>query len=65
MRQAEGAGIIQSGEVCRETVIIAAFQYLKGDYKQKGNQLFTWVDGDSTRENGSKEREGRFKLDIR
>ena len=25
---------------------IAAFQYLKGDYKKEGNQLFTRVDSD-------------------
>jgi len=23
--------------------LIIALQYLKGDYKQEGNQLFTWV----------------------
>jgi len=26
-----------------------AFQYLKGEYKQEGVQLFTWVDSDMTR----------------
>jgi len=28
---------------------IAAFQYLKGDYKQEGNQLFARLDSDRTR----------------
>lgn len=31
-----------------------ALQYLKGAYKQKGNQLSTWSDSDSKRENGFK-----------
>ena len=30
----------------------AAFQYLKGDYKQEGNQLFTRVDSERTRGSG-------------
>ena len=45
--------------------LIAAFQYLKGDYKQEGNQLFTGVGSDRTRGNGFKCKEGRFRLDIR
>ena len=44
---------------------IVHFQYLKGDYKQEGNQLFTRVDGDRTRGNGFKLKEGRFRLDVR
>ena len=43
----------------------AAFQYLKGDYKQEGNQLFTRVDSDRKRGNGFKLKEGRFRLDFR
>lgn len=34
--------------------LLAALQYLKGAYKQKGNQLSTWSDSDSKRENGFK-----------
>ena len=46
--------------------LIAALQYLKGDYKQEGNQLFTPVDDcDRTRGNGFKLKEGRFSLDVR
>ena len=44
---------------------IAAFQYLKGTYKQKRSQLFTRVDDGRTRGNGFKLKEGRFSLDIR
>ena len=45
--------------------LIVAFQYLKGAYKQEGKRLLTRVDGDRTRGNGFKLRQGRFRLDIR
>ena len=45
--------------------LTAAFQYLKGAYRQDGNQLFERVDNCSTRGNGFKLREGRFRLDVR
>ena len=41
------------------------FQYLKGAYKQEGEQLFTRVASDSTKGNGFKLGQGRFSLDIR
>ena len=42
-----------------------AFQYLKEVYKHEGNHLLTWVDSDSTKGNGLKLKEGRFRLDVR
>jgi len=45
--------------------LIAAFQYLKGAYKQEGSQLFERVYNSRTRGNGFKLREGRFWLDVR
>jgi len=41
-----------------------AFQYLKGAYKQEGDQLFTWLDSDRTTGNGFKLKEGRFRLAV-
>ena len=31
--------------------VIAAFQYLKGYYKQEGSQLLIWFDSDRTKRN--------------
>ena len=45
--------------------LIAAFQYLKGAYKQEGRQLFTRVNNNRTRGNGLKLKEGRLRLDVR
>jgi len=45
--------------------LIAAFQYLKAACGKDGEGLFTGVCSDRTRGNGSKLKEGRFRLDIR
>ena len=45
--------------------LIAAFQYLKGAYKQEKDLLFTSVDSDRTGGNSFKLRWGRFRLDMR
>ena len=45
--------------------LIAAFQYLKGAYKQEGSKLFERVDNSRTKGNGFKLKEGRFRLDVR
>ena len=43
---------------------MAAFQYLKGAYKQEGCQLFERIDNSRTREDGFKLKEGRFRSDV-
>jgi len=45
--------------------LIAAFQYLKGAYKQEGSQLFERADNSRTRGNAFKLKEGRLRLDVR
>ncbi|GAB0207004.1 hypothetical protein GRJ2_003166000 [Grus japonensis] len=45
--------------------LIAAFQYLKGAYRQDGEGLFIRECSDRTRDNGFKLKEGRFRLDVR
>jgi len=44
--------------------VLVAFQSSSGSYKQEGNQLFTWIDGDRSRNNILKLKEGRFRLDV-
>ena len=41
-----------------------AFQYLKGAYKQEGEQLSTQSNSDKIRGNGFKLKEGKFRLDV-
>ena len=45
--------------------LIAAFQYLKGAYKQEGSKLFERVDNSREMGNGFKMKEGRVRLDVR
>ena len=45
--------------------LIAAFQYLKGNYKREGDRLLSRICCGKTRGNGFKIKEGRFRLDIR
>lgn len=43
--------------------LIVAFQYLKGAYKQKGDQLNKGIDSSRTRGNNFKLQDGRFTSD--
>jgi len=45
--------------------LTAAFQYLKGAYRNDGENIFSRACCNRTRSNGFKLREGRFRLDIR
>ena len=45
--------------------LIAAFQYLRGAYKQEGSKLFERVDNSRTRGNGFKLKDGRSRLESR
>ena len=45
--------------------LIAAFQYLKGAYRNAGEGLFIRDCSDRTRGNGFKLKQGKFRLDIR
>ena len=45
--------------------LFAAFHYGKGHKEQEGNELFTRVDSERTRGNGSKLSEGRRRVDAR
>ena len=59
-REAEGVRIVYLEKRRLQGDLIAAYQYLKGAYKQKGDQLFTWYDTDRTRGNDFKLKEGKI-----
>ena len=44
--------------------LITASHYLKGDYKQEENNIFTQIGSGRTRGSGLKLKEGRFQLDV-
>ena len=46
-------------------VLIAALQYLIGDYKDTGEGLFIRSCSDRARGNGFKFKQGKFRLDVR
>ena len=64
-RKVEGVGLVQPLEKRRhQENITVAFQYLKGDYKHKEDQLFTRSYSSKIRGNGSKLKGGRFRFDV-
>ena len=58
-------GVLMDDKLNMQGNLIAAFQYLKGTYKQEGSKLLERVDNSRTRGNGFKLKEGRFRLDVR
>jgi len=63
--KAERLGAVQPGEGSRGRLLITAFQYLKGAFKKAREGLIRRACQDSTRGNGFKMKEGRFRLAIR
>ena len=47
------------------SVLIGAFQYLKGAWKKDEDKLFSRACSEKTGSNGFKLKDGRFRLDIR
>jgi len=59
----KGLGLFSLWRRLQENITVA-FQYLKGDYKQEEDQLFTRSYSSKTRGNGSKLKGGRFRFDV-
>ena len=58
-------GLFSSEKRRLQEDLIAAFQYLKGAYKQEEDLLFTQSDSDRTRGDGFQLKKGRFRLDVK
>lgn len=54
---------LEKRRLCRD--LIVAFQYLKGIYKKEGDRLLSRACCNRTVGNGFKQKQGRFRLDIR